>query len=61
MLATHVEGFRRIAREIQKITLELNYRSAGTAEVTLKDLRALADKFDALSKELTRASDWFEG
>jgi len=60
-LRAHVEDLQRLSREIQKVSLELNYRSAGTTGVTLKDLRALADKFDALSKELTRASDWFEG
>lgn len=60
-LRSHAEDIQRISREIQKISLELNYRSAGTTEVTLKDLRALADRFDALSKELTRASGWFEG
>ncbi len=60
-LRSHAEEIQRISRDIQKISLELNYRSAGTAELTLKDIRALADKFDALSKELTRASGWFEG
>lgn len=60
-LRAHVEEIQRIAREIQKISLELNYRSAGTTAVTLKDLSALADKFDALSKEFTRTSGWFEG
>ena len=60
-LRAHAEDIKRISREIQKISLELNYRSAGTTGVTLKDLRALADKFDALSKELTRTSGWFEG
>jgi hypothetical protein len=60
-LLAHVEEVRRISRDLQKVALELNYRSAGTTEVTLKDLRALADKVDALSKELTRASGWFEG
>lgn len=59
-LRSHAEDIQRISRDIQKISLELNYRSAGTAELTLKDLRTLADKFDALSKELTRASGWFE-
>jgi methyl-accepting chemotaxis protein len=59
-LRSHAEEIQRISREIQKISLELNYRSAGTAQVTLKDLKALAEKFDALSKELTRASGWFE-
>jgi outer membrane biogenesis lipoprotein LolB len=56
-----VEELRRISREIQKASLELNYRSAGTTAVTLKDLRVLADRIDALSKELTGASGWFEG
>lgn len=60
-LRARVVDVQRISQEIQKITLELNYRSAGTAAVTLKDLRALAAKLDALSKDLTRASDWFEG
>ncbi len=60
-LQAHVEEIRRISREIQKVSLELNYRSAGTTAVTLKDLRVLADRIDALSKELTRASGWFEG
>ena len=60
-LRSHAEDIQRISRDIQKITLELDYRSAGTTEVTLKDLRALADKFDALSKDLTRAAGWFEG
>jgi hypothetical protein len=60
-LRVRVEDVKRISREIQKISLELNYRSAGTTEVTHKDLRALADKVDALSKELSRVSGWFEG
>jgi len=60
-LRAHVEDIQRISREIQKISLELNYRSAGTTAVTLKDLRVVADKVDALSKELTRSSSWFEG
>lgn len=60
-LHAHVENLRRISLDIQKASLELNYRSAGTTEVTLKDLRSLAGKVDALSKELTRASAWFEG
>jgi len=60
-LRARVEDFQRISREIQKISLELNYRSAGTSEVTIKDLRALAEKVDALSKELARTSGWFEG
>jgi methyl-accepting chemotaxis protein len=60
-LRARVEDIQRISRDIQKISLELNYRSAGTTEITLKDLRALSEKFDALSKDLTRASGWFEG
>jgi MFS family permease len=60
-LRARVEDVQRISRELQKITLELNYRSAGTAEVTLKDLRAVAARLDALSQELTRTSGWFEG
>ena len=60
-LRARVADIQRISREIQKISLELNYRSAGTSEVTIKDLRALAEKVDALSKELARTSDWFEG
>lgn len=60
-LHDHLANIQRISREIQKISLELNYRSAGTSEVTLKDLKILAGKFDALSKELTGASGWFEG
>ena len=60
-LRARVEEIRRISRDIQKVSLELNYRSAGTTEVTIKDLRALASKLDAFSKELTSASGWFEG
>jgi hypothetical protein len=60
-LRAHVENVQRISQDLQKITLELNYRSAGTTDVTLKDLRAVAANLDGLSKELTRASGWFEG
>lgn len=60
-LRAHIADIQRISLDIQKASLELNYRSAGTTAVTLKDLRALAGKVDALSKELTRASAWFEG
>ena len=60
-LRARVEDIQRISREIHKSSLELNYRSAGTTEVTLQDLRALAEKVDALSKELARTSAWFEG
>jgi hypothetical protein len=59
-LRSHIDDLQRISREIQKVSLELNYRSAGTTEVTLKDLRALAGKVDGLAKELTAASAWFE-
>jgi len=59
-LLARLEDIQRISREIQKASLELNYRCAGTTEVTLKDLRALAEKVDALSKELARTSGWFE-
>jgi hypothetical protein len=60
-LHARAEELRRISRELQKVSLELNYRSAGTSEVTLRDLRGLATRLDALSKELTRTSGWFEG
>ncbi len=60
-LRARVQEVQRISRDIQKISLELNYRSAGTTEVTLKDLRAIAAQLDALSKDLTRTSGWFEG
>jgi hypothetical protein len=60
-LRARVGDLQRIARDVQKLSLELNYRSAGTTEVTLKDLRALATQLDALAKDLTRTSGWFEG
>lgn len=60
-LRTGVEEIQRISSEIQRVSLELNYRSAGTTEITLKDLRALAAKVDALSKELARTTGWFKG
>lgn len=60
-LRARVQELRGLARDIQKVSLELNYRSAGTAEVTLKDLRALATQLDALAKNLTRTSGWFDG
>jgi len=60
-LRARVQELQRIARDVQKISLELNYRSAGSAEVTLKDLRALAGQLDAITKDLSRASGWFEG
>jgi hypothetical protein len=60
-LRARVLDLQRISKDLQKTSLELNYRSAGTAEVTLKDLRALANRIDALSKDLARTSGWFEG
>ena len=60
-LRAQVQELQRIARDMQKISLELNYRSAGSAEVTLKDLRALAAQLDASTKDFVRASGWFEG
>lgn len=60
-LRAHVAELRGLARDIQKVSLELNYRSAGTVDVTLKDLRSLAVQLDALAKDLTRSTGWFEG
>lgn len=60
-LRGRVQEIQQVARDLQKISLELNYRSAGSAEVTLKDLRALAARLDAKTKDLVRASGWFEG
>jgi hypothetical protein len=60
-LAARERDLLRIAREIQKLSLELNYRSAGTAEVTLKDLRVLSARLDELTRDLSRTSAWFEG
>jgi methyl-accepting chemotaxis protein len=59
-LRSRVQDVQRISRDLQKISLEFNYKSAGTEEVTLKDLRGLANRLDALSKDLARASGWFE-
>lgn len=58
-LRAHVQELQRLARDVQKVSLELNYRSAGTGEVTLKDLRALAAQLDALAKALSRNAEWF--
>jgi hypothetical protein len=58
-LRVHVQELQRLARDVQKVSLELNYRSAGTGEVTLKDLRALAAQLDALAKALSRNAEWF--
>jgi hypothetical protein len=60
-LRERVVELQRISREMQKVSLELNYRAAGSTEVTLKDLRALAERFDALAKELSHTCDRFEG
>jgi len=60
-LRARVAEIGRISQGMKKISLELNYRAAGSTEVTLKDLRALAEKFDALSKELSHTSGRFEG
>ena len=60
-LRARAQELQRISRDLQKVSLELNYRSAGTTEVTLRDLRGIATQLDALSKDLTRTSGWFEG
>jgi hypothetical protein len=60
-LRVRVQDIRRISRDLQKISLEFNYKSAGSEAVTLKDLRGLANRLDAISKDLARASGWFEG
>jgi methyl-accepting chemotaxis protein len=59
-LRERVQELQQIARDVQKVALELNYRSAGTSEVTLKDLRAVATQLDARAKELARSAGWFE-
>jgi hypothetical protein len=59
-LRERVQELQRIARDVQQVALELNYRSAGTSEVTLKDLRAVAAQLDARAKELARSAGWFE-
>ena len=58
-LRAHVGELQRLVRDLEKVSLELNYRSAGTGEVTLKDLRAIAAKLDALAKALSRNAGWF--
>ncbi len=60
-LRAREQELQRLAREIQKVSLELNYRAAGTAAVTLKDLRAVSVRLDELSRELSRSSAWFGG
>ncbi|HWR97323.1 MAG TPA: hypothetical protein VN317_02795 [Candidatus Methanoperedens sp.] len=58
-LRAHVLELQRHVGELQKVSLELNYRSAGTGEVTLKDLRAIAAQLEALAKALSRSAVWF--
>lgn len=58
-LRANVGELQRLVRDLEKVSLELNYRSAGTGEVTLKDLRALAAQLDALAKALSRSAGWF--
>lgn len=58
-LRTHVGDLQRLVRDLEKVSLELNYRTAGTGEVTLKDLRAIAAQLDALAKALSRNAGWF--
>lgn len=60
-LQERVHDVQRISRDIQKVSLALTYRSAGTTGVTLKDLRELAAQLDALSRDLDRTCGWFEG
>jgi hypothetical protein len=60
-LRARAQELQQLARDLQKVSLQLNYRSAGNTEVTLKDLRALADQLDALTKDLSRTAGWFEG
>ena len=58
-LRAQVAELQQLVRGLEKVSLELNYRSAGTGEVTLKDLRALAARLDALAKALSRSAGWF--
>jgi len=60
-LRERVEELQRISRNLQKVSLELNFRSAGTAEITRKDLRTLATQLDALTKDLSGTAAWFKG
>jgi hypothetical protein len=57
-LRAHVLEFQGLARDLQKLSLDLNYRS-GAGEVTLKDIRDLAAQLDALAKALSRSAGWF--
>jgi len=58
-LRAHVLELKQHVLELQKVSRDLNFRSSGGAEVTLKDLRALAAQLDALSKALSRSAGWF--
>lgn len=59
-LFARVGEFQRIARDLQKISLELNYRAAGS-EITLRELRTIATQIDALIGDLARTAGWFKG
>jgi methyl-accepting chemotaxis protein len=59
-LGDRVQSLQRVSKEIQKSVLALNYKASGTAELTLKDLRELAGRLDALAKELDESVHWFE-
>ena len=59
-LRAHVLEYQRLAQDLQKVSRDLNFRSSGSAaEVTLKDLRDLAARLDALAKDLSRSAGWF--
>ncbi|HEY6000441.1 MAG TPA: hypothetical protein VI078_14225 [bacterium] len=58
-LRAHVQQLQAQVRDLQKLSLDLNYRSSG-GEVTLKDLRELAARLDALASGLGRSAGWFE-
>ena len=52
--------YQRLVQDLQKVSRDLNFRSSGSAaEVTLKDLRELAARLDALAKDLSRSAGWF--
>jgi hypothetical protein len=58
-LRAHVGELQGLVRDLEKVSLELNYRTGGTGEVTLKDVRAIAAQLDALAKALSRNAGWF--
>lgn len=60
-LRQRVADLERLSRSLQKLSLEMNYRTSGASEVTLKDLRAAAAQLDAISKELGQSVAWFGG